>query len=229
MTVSLGAILLGLVLGARHAFEPDHLAAVSVLSAESPGPKRGALLGLFWGVGHSLALLIVGLALAGLSAQMPQEVADLLELGVALMLIVLGVRGFVKAVRRGQEGPTQLHHHGHSAHVHSGPAEHVHVGSLSLATRPLVVGMMHGLAGSGAMTAMLVAELPTLAGRVAFMVLFGFGSILGMAAISGLAGWPLARLGRRPLTAKLVFAGAGATSAVFGAFWGWPLVTRLFA
>jgi len=223
------SILLGIALGARHALEPDHLAAVTVLAAESPTGKRGALLGLFWGVGHTVALLVVGLVLALLSTAMPARWSDCFEFGVAVMLVFLGVRAVVRAVRQGRTGPAARHDHGGAAHVHAGPHNHVHLGPWTMATRPLVVGLVHGLAGSGAMTAFVVAELPTVSARLGFLALFGVGSVLGMGALSGLAGWPLSRLTRNPDTARLVFASAGVLSAALGVVWGWPIALRLLA
>src|SRR5947209_7290615 len=118
MAPSLLGMLLGLLLGARHALEPDHLAAVAVLSLDAPSPRRGALLGAFWGVGHTIALVGVALALSLFSASMPQRLADLFELGVALMLVILGIRACHRALVLGREGPISIHSHGEVAHIH---------------------------------------------------------------------------------------------------------------
>ncbi len=225
----LGA-LLGLVLGARHALEPDHLAAISVLATERPGLRRGALLGALWGIGHASAILCVGLLLAALSTEMPDRLATVFELGVALMLLLLGLRAFLRALREGHEGAPGPHSHGAgAAHEHAGPASHVHLGGRSLSTRPLLVGLVHGLAGSGAMTALVVAELSSFWSRLAFLALFGLGSVLSMALLSGLAGWPLSRLCHRPGALRIVSASVGLLSAIFGLSWGWPLAEKLLA
>jgi hypothetical protein len=90
------------------------------------------------------------------------------------------------------------------------------------------VGAVHGLAGSGALTALVLTTLPTTAARLSYMVLFGLGSTLGMAAMSGLLGWPLARVsGNRTLARSVSFA-VGCVSTALGLFWGYPLVGRLF-
>ena len=228
-TLSLAAVLLGLSLGARHALEPDHLAAVSVLSAERPSPARGALLGAWWGAGHASALLLVALALAALSAAIPARLGLAFELGVAIMLVALGVRCIARAARRGSIGVKRTHRHARAdaPHEHAGPAGHVHVGRWTLATRPLLVGMAHGLAGSGALTAIAAAELPTTLERVGFVALFGLGSVLGMAAISGLAGWPLARVSRTPGAARVVSIVAGSLSVGLGLMLGVPLALEV--
>jgi ABC-type nickel/cobalt efflux system permease component RcnA len=223
----LGGWILGLVLGMRHALEPDHLAAISTLVTETRSPRRGALVGAFWGAGHTLALLAAGAVLAGLQSRMPDRIAESFELLVALMLILLGARALVRAARAG--GPAAAHTHGHLAHVHAGPEDHVHVGRWTLARRPLLVGLVHGLAGSGALTALVLASLSGLAARLVYIALFGFGSVFGMALLSGLAGWPLSRMGRDPRAARVVAAVAGALSMGCGAFFGWEHGLRLFA
>jgi hypothetical protein len=229
LAASLASIVLGLGLGARHAFEPDHLAAIGVLAAEAQGARRSALLGALWGVGHSAALLLVGLALAALSTGMPERLADALELAVSLMLIVLGTRAVVRAARSGRLGRAIPHAHGVTGRSHSAARDHVHLGRFVLARRPLLIGMIHGLAGSGALTALVVAELPGAAARLSFMALFGIGSMLGMAAVSGLVGWPLARVLRRPAAARMVAASAGASCALVGVVWGVPSLQRFLA
>ncbi len=218
---------LGALLGMRHALEPDHLAAVSTLVSDERGSMRGAFLGLCWGLGHTLALVVVGVALILLRAEMPPRVADLFEFGVALMLIALGLRAISRAARQGVAGPSSLHHHGPIVHQHPGIAPHVHVGHLTLARRPLLVGIIHGLAGSGALTALVLATLPSTASRITYMTLFGLGSTLGMAALSGLLGWPLARIGSETRTLRTISLGVGCVSTVLGVFWGVGLIGRL--
>ena len=219
---------LGTLLGMRHALEPDHLAAVSTLVSDERGSRRAAWLGFCWGLGHTLALVIVGIVLVVLRAEMPPRVADLFEFGVAIMLIALGLRAIVRAAREGAAGPSSAHAHHGVVHQHPGVPQHVHVGSLTLARRPLLVGIVHGLAGSGALTALVLATLPTAAARITYMTLFGLGSSLGMAALSGLLGWPLARLGGEARTLRTVSLVVGCVSTALGIAWGLPILPRLF-
>ena len=86
---------------------------------------------------------------------------------------------------------------------------------------------MHGLAGSGALTALVLASLPGTSARLLYVALFGAGSVLGMGLLSGLAGWPLARLGRRPAAARVLAGATGLLSIGLGIAWGWPLIGRL--
>jgi hypothetical protein len=219
--------LLGVLLGMRHACEPDHLAALSTLVAEERNPRRGLLLGAFWGLGHTLALLGVAVVLGALQARLPERVADLFELGVALMLLALGVRALARAAREGSAGPSTLHAHGVDHHQHRAPHGHVHLGRWTLAWRPLLVGIVHGLAGSGALTALVLASLQSTAARLSYVALFGAGSVVGMGLLSGLAGWPLARMGRRPAAARALAGVTGLLSIALGLAWGWPLLGRL--
>jgi high-affinity nickel-transport protein len=219
---------LGSLLGMRHALEPDHLAAMSALVSGERNGYRAALLGACWGLGHTLSLIAVGAALVVLRAEMPAYTADAFEFIVALMLIALGLRAIYLAARQGPRGPVHAHHHGDRVHVHGGTAAHIHIGAWTLARRPLLVGAIHGLAGSGALTALVLTTLPSTAARITYMLLFGFGSTVGMAALSGLLGWPLARLGQHRGVARAVSLAVGCVSTALGVAWGYPLLGRLF-
>lgn len=219
MAVMLG-LPLGLAIGARHALEPDHLAAVSTLVAERPGWRRGAVLGATWGLGHAAALAVVGGALTVADASMPPAAARALELAVALMLVTLGLRALVAAARLGRAGDVVPHRHGDDEHAHPTAAAHVHVAGRALAWRPLVIGLVHGLAGSGALAAAAVAELSGDGARVAFVATFGLGSVVGMAALSAVAGAGLRTLALRRGPMRALFATSGLASAVLGVWWG---------
>ena len=218
---------LGSLLGMRHALEPDHLAAVSTLVGRERTGLRAAAVGACWGLGHTCSLVVVGALLVVLRKEMPAAVSDVFELAVAFMLIGLGVRAIVQAARQGPGGPTTLHRHGRLVHRHAGVPAHLHVGDWTLARRPLLIGAVHGLAGSGALTALVLATLPTTAARLTYMALFGLGSTIGMATLSGLLGWPLARLGSHHLVARLVMLVVGCTSTVLGGLWGQAAFARM--
>ena len=218
---------LGSIVGMRHALEPDHLAAVSTLVSREQSGGRAALLGLAWGLGHTMTLVAVGAALVILRAEMPAGAADLFELIVGLMLVALGVRAIRQAARQGRAGPVSAHRHGRLVHSHPGVPAHVHIGRWTFARRPLLIGAVHGLAGSGALTALVLATLPTTATRLAYVTLFGLGSTLGMAALSGLIGWPLARLGANHLLARTLTLLVGCVSTGMGVWWGYAAFARL--
>lgn len=219
---------LGSLLGMRHALEPDHLAAMSTLVTGERNSYKAALLGACWGLGHTLTLVAAGAVLVILRAEMPARLSDAFELSVALMLVALGVRAICLAARQGPTGPVHAHQHGRVAHVHTGATAHVHIGTWTLARRPLLVGAVHGLAGSGALTALVLATLPSTSARLTYMAVFGLGSTCGMAALSGLLGWPLARMGRHRTLAWAVSLAVGCVSTTLGLAWGYPLLGKLF-
>ncbi|HUR35032.1 MAG TPA: hypothetical protein VM032_14615 [Vicinamibacterales bacterium] len=215
----------GSLLGMRHALEPDHLAAVSTLVCRERNTLKAALLGLCWGIGHTAGLIAVGAVLVVLRAELPARVAGGFELMVALMLIVLGSRAVLQAIWQGR--PAHLHRHTFAMHSHSGLPTHVHIGAWTLARRPLIIGAIHGLAGSGALTALVLTTLPSTAARLSYMALFGLGSTVGMAALTGLLGWPLARLGAHHAVVRVISLVVGTMSVSLGLFWGYPLVRDL--
>ncbi|MBK9030876.1 MAG: urease accessory protein [Myxococcales bacterium] len=211
---------LGVALGARHAFEPDHLAAVSTLVSERPRPRQAALLGALWGLGHTAALALIGVVLVVARAQLAPAFERGLELVVAAMLIVLGTRGIALALRDGRRGAVRAHAHGGHTHVHAGPPVHVHVLTRSLALRPLLIGLVHGAAGSGALAALALAEMPSPATAALYVLLFGLGSMVGMAAISAAAAASMARLPLGATAWRRVRVGTGALAVAIGLAWG---------
>jgi len=219
---------LGSLLGMRHALEPDHLAAVSTLVSGERSSYKAAFLGACWGLGHTLALVAVGAVVVILRAELPARVSNIFEFGVAVMLVGLGLRAIYLATRQGRGGPVQAHHHGRTIHVHPAAVAHIHIGAWTLARRPLLVGAVHGLAGSGALTALVLTTLPTTTARLIYMTLFGLGSTLGMAALSGVLGWPLARAGSHGAVARAVSLAVGCASTVLGIYYGFtsPLLSN---
>lgn len=176
----LTAIALGLAQGARHSFEPDHLAAVSVLVGESPRLRRAAWLGAVWGLGHTITLVAIGSALLMVDGALPPRADAAFELAVGAMLIGLGGRALIRA--------------------HRTEAPHAVRG----AWQALLVGGVHGLAGSSALIALMFAALPTAMERILYISLFGLGSIAGMAAVSVITGAWLERLRRSWLAAAIL-------------------------
>ena len=219
---------IGTLLGARHALEPDHLAALTTLVSRERSGARAALLGAWWGLGHTLTLLVVGTTLLILRAEIPPGLADAFEFAVALLLIGLGLRAIGQAASQGPAGPTRVHTHGRLVHSHPVGTPHVHIGAWTLARRPLVIGALHGLAGSGALTALVLSTLPTLGARLAYVGLFGLGSTLSMAVVSGLLGWPLARLGNHHLVVRGLTLAVGCAAVGIGLWWGSTAYRNLF-
>ena len=190
MAPSIVAVLtIGGLLGLRHAFEPDHLAAVSTLSTRPGGRRlwRAARLGLIWGLGHTVTVGVVALLIIALGVRLPARFWPAAELLVAGLLILLGMLVMWRYVR----GRWHMHAHAHTAaaphfHLHSHAADlsHGHAHATGDARRSLGFGIAHGLAGSGAIAALLVAAVPDTMSRLVYFAAFSGGTIVGMLGVS---------------------------------------------
>jgi len=213
-------VAIGGLLGLRHAFEPDHLAAVSTL-ATRPGARlwSAARLGLVWGLGHTATVGIAVLLVIVLGIRVPEQLWPAAELLVAGLLILLGSVVIWRYVR----GRWHMHAHAHTAgphfhlHSHATASDHAHAHASVDARRSLGFGIAHGLAGSGAIAALLVAAAPDATARVAYFLAFGIGTIVGMLGVS-LTLSLLVRLAAERGTrwATLLHVGAAAGSVVAG-------------
>ena len=212
MSPTMLGCLLGVTQGICHAVEPDHLAAMSTLFVQERRPGAVVRFAAAWGLGHALTLLAVGGTLLLVGTAMPTSLADACELGVALMLIFLGVRALRGA------------HRSRARHAHEGGAH----GRAASLRRAIAVGMVHGLAGSGAIAALVVARLMSPFAGLSFIALYGLGATVGMAIVAGAAGVPLARLMRGPRGAPRMLQLTGVVSLVVGAAWAWPIARRWF-
>ena len=181
---------------------------------------KAAWLGAWWGLGHTLTLFTAGALLVVLQAEMPAIVVQVLEICVALLLVGFGVRAIHHGARRVPKGPT--HTHKKSKTLSRFPVDRWTV------ARPLLVGAVHGLAGSGALTALVVTTLPSTATRLAYLMLFGVGSTVGMVVLSGLMGWPIARLGTHHVCVRTLSLAVGCVSTALGMFWVFPFLARVF-
>jgi high-affinity nickel-transport protein len=160
-------LFLGLALGMRHAFDPDHIVAMSTIVSRERSIARAAFLGGAWGAGHCLSLVTVGLAVILFRVPMPESWSLVFERLVGVMLVVLGVTSLLW--RRAPETEA------------GGGASH----------RPFAVGLVHGLAGSGALAIAVLATIPSRAAGLLYIALFGAGAIGGMMLITALFVIPL--------------------------------------
>lgn len=213
------SLLLGLIRGATHALEPDHLAAVSTLVATEPRRRRVVALGFAWGLGHAITIVTASIVLLALRRQLPTWLAEGFELVVAFVLLYLGASALVRAFRKGPLGRHHRHAHGALVHEHVGSDDHLHLGQWTLARRSLVVGLVHGLAGSGALTALALSSTRDLWLGVVYTGLFGVGSVLGMGAVAALLGTALRRVIQTARAERVLLGTAGAISLGTGAFW----------
>jgi len=240
---------LGLVFGLKHATEVDHVVAVSTIVSEHRKLSRAALVGGLWGIGHTLSLVIVGAIVLALRIAIPERVANWFEFGVALMIIGLGANAFARALRKRSDIHVHKHQHDGLAHAHihfhdtdsplhddslsvpSHAATHAHA-LTRIGFKPLLVGAMHGLAGSAALTLLVLTQINSAALGLLYLTVFGVGSIFGMLLMSGLIGLPFA-LSARKLTGIHygLQATAGAVSIAFGLWYAYEtgIATGLLA
>jgi hypothetical protein len=266
MTTLLAVIALGFFLGMRHATDPDHVIAVTTIVARQRNLRHAAWIGALWGVGHTVTILVVGTAIIIFSLVIPPRIGLTMELGVGLMLILLGVLNLTGIMRwitevlspaahpHGiplpatapgihshtlQEVPTHSHFHVHGDYIHShvhghGPAGHGHredatpqgwldgaFGRLGLYhfLRPLVVGIVHGMAGSAAVALLVLTVIRNPAWAVAYLLVFGLGTIAGMMLITAAIAVPFAYTGQRFTRVNRYMAVAsGLISLAFGFF-----------
>jgi hypothetical protein len=195
-TSLIAALGLGFLLGLRHAMEADHLAAVSTFVSQERGLLRSCLRGTFWGIGHTASLLAAGIAVFAFKLKISPQVEQTVDTVVALVLMLLGGHVLLRAL-----AGVSLHRHQHThdgathshLHVHVGDAgEPGHIHLWRGAPQPLLMGMLHGLAGSGALVLLVLASMPSPAAALAYILVFGVGSTAGMLVLSGLIGVPFA-------------------------------------
>jgi ABC-type nickel/cobalt efflux system permease component RcnA len=212
---------LGLLLGFRHALEPDHLAAVSTLATRQGRLRDACRLGLAWALGHTASIAVVVGAIILFGLRLPDRLWPAADLLVALLLIGLGGSVILRYAR----GRWHLHAHAHEEgphfHLHShatGPAHaHTHTQPQGDARRSLGFGLLHGLAGSAAILVLLVAAAPTRAAQLAYFVAFACGTMVGMLIVSvSLAGLVRLASGQGARWATVLHVGSAVTSVVVG-------------
>ena len=192
----------GFVIGLQHATEADHVTAVATLVSKNKKLVKASLLGALWGVGHTFTLFMAGLAVLLLAVSIPTKLALSLEFGVGLMLVVLGL-SVIRSVRKNRFldsffsmfATKHIHPHAHGnkihAHPHSHGEEHAH------GHKSVIVGMIHGMAGSGALMLAVLSTVDSVVNGLVYITLFGIGSIVGMLAISTIIGLPFVFTARR--------------------------------
>lgn len=239
-------IVLGFLLGARHALDADHLVAVSTILSRERTIKGAIAIGAFWGIGHSLTILLVGGLIVALQWTVPPRIEILLELPVAVMLVILGVRsmrattpppGHVHGQTEVADPHQHVHVHGDYVHAHDhghGRDEHGHreedtpLGWVDRrlaafraygAARPVIVGVVHGLAGSAAVALLIVPLVDSMPAAVLYLGMFGAGTIAGMTAVTASLSVPLTTGVQRWAGGRtFMIRGVGLLSIGFGVF-----------
>jgi len=221
----LSVLALGLLLGIKHAVEPDHIVAVSTIASKSGSLLRASLAGVFWGIGHTATLFAAGIAVIALKGDIPDTWALSLEFLVGLMLVCLGAASFRSLAS------LHVHEHAHEGRIQ----KHVHAltggegRSHRHAPRPVsyrtsaFVGLVHGLAGSGAMALLAMSAVSSVWEAAVYILVFGAGTVVGMLVFTTVIGLPFV-LTARKLKVNLTLARlTGAVSVVFGIYYMYRL------
>jgi high-affinity nickel permease len=204
-------LVLGFLLGIKHAFDADHLVAISTLVSHYKNPLKAAFVGMFWGIGHTLSLFVVGIVVLLLRVNIPEQVSLSFEFLVGVMLVILGIRAIVTK--------TDIHAHNHEhdglAHTHlhlDSDARHFHRHK-----RSVLIGMVHGLAGSGALTILVLSTISSVIAGIVYILIFGIGSIIGMSLMSVVFGLPFILTKKKfPSFERHLGVGVGVISILFG-------------
>ena len=205
-------LILGFLIGMRHTLEADHVAAVATLTTRAGSVRKAVPLGLLWGLGHTLALGAFGMTALMMETIVPRDFAGYLELAVGIMLIVLGAEVLYRLhrdrihfhVHQHDGGVTHFHAHSHAGETapETRPEashdvrRHDHGHPRGLRVRAFFIGIMHGMAGSAVLVVLTMQSLPSPAAGAVYIVLFGAGSMLGMAVLTAAIAWPLRRWGQ---------------------------------
>lgn len=191
----IGILILGFFLGMRHATDPDHVIAVTTIVTRQRGVAKAGIIGALWGMGHTFTIFVVGAAIILFKVAIPPRVGLSMEFAVGLMLILLGVLNLTGILRRLQQEFTP------SADIASSGGGRFERAlremGLYNALRPLAVGIVHGLAGSAAVALVVMAAISDPWWAIAYLFLFGLGTIAGMMVMTTILALPIGYTGRR--------------------------------
>lgn len=190
--------------GLEHAFEADHLLAVNSLVTNRNNIKESVKDGIYWGIGHTLTIFVVAVFMIGFKVAVSESVFNYLEAAVGLMLVFLGIYRLSKLFRKNTHSHTYSHSHTLSnsdpvSHLHSHTYTHSHIITTTNHSHPnklnsfsaaFGVGLVHGLAGSGALVVLVLSQMKTTLEGLLYILIFGLGSIIGMFIASGLFSLP---------------------------------------
>lgn len=236
----------GFLLGMRHATDADHVIAVTTILSRSRRFLDSTLVGALWGLGHTTTVLVVGILIIVFNVVIPPPVGLAMELGVAVMLIALGVlnlTGVLRGVTERLTPPAPMHGHDHAhRHAHDAEAAHAHGhahlhghGSdrrLGLVEtfgwyqllRPVVVGLVHGLAGSAAVALLVLSTIREPGSALVYLLIFCAGVAAGMAVLTSIIGLPfLVSRARSEAINRWLTLGSGALSLAFGLYLGYQI------
>jgi ABC-type nickel/cobalt efflux system permease component RcnA len=222
------ALALGIVLGLRHALDPDHVVAVSTIVSEYRNPLRSFWVGISWGLGHTTTLLLAGIVIIALRLTIPDRLALFLEFGVGIMLVGLGVQVIYSFQRKkvhqhahGHEEDAHTHFHSHAENPAHSPEHHgvKGVGKPFFRKKSYIIGTVQGLAGSAALTLLVLASIDSPLAGIGYILLFGLGSVLSMGVMTVIISLPFVfSANRLPNLNSFIQPGVGVLSILFGVF-----------
>jgi sulfite exporter TauE/SafE len=199
--------------------DPDHVVMVTTMVSRNRSIFRSTLAGLTWGIGHTIVLFAVGFGVLYLKLNIPERLALGMEFGVGILLVVLGVPLLWKLMV--QKYHAHVHEHKESTHVHFHSHSNAHTAPVSHKhthlRRSLLVGMLHGMAGSGAVMMLMLTTMSSASQGLYFLLSFGVGSIVGMALFSSAISLPFKLATSRSLKLNMWLQGvAGGISIILG-------------
>jgi high-affinity nickel permease len=214
------ALGIAFLLGLRHASDPDHLVAVtSLVAAEGGDTRKAARIGAWWGVGHAAALLVIGVPLIAFKTQLPAWLESGAEKAIGTLILVLAARVIYKWARGDYRATAHAHADGHRNRRHLSKGDgHRHV-KVRTPAQALSIGLLHGLAGTGAVVLLLIAALPSRLEAGLALAVFAPMSIASMAALTAAFAWVLTRPIIEPVYRSILIPVLGLFGVMFGAWY----------
>jgi len=211
------ALGIAFLLGLRHASDPDHLVAVtSLVAAEGGDTRKAARLGAWWGVGHATALVLIGVPLIAFKTRLPEWLEAGAEKAIGIVILLLATRVIFKWARGDYRATAHAHDDGHGSRRHLRRGHnHGHV-KVRSPGQALTIGLLHGLAGTGAIVLLLIAALPSRLEAGLALAVFAPMSIVSMATLTAAFAWVLTRRVIDPIYRSVLIPGMGAFGIVFG-------------
>ncbi|UQD53475.1 urease accessory protein UreH [Bacillus methanolicus] len=191
-------LLFGFVLGIKHATEPDHVIAVSTIASRTNKLSRSSLAGIFWGIGHTATLSVIGMIMIGMEKQIPEKTAMWLELVVGVMIVALGIASFRSAYMNPIRKEMKINH--------------LHVKSI-------LIGIIHGLAGSAGMILLTLTTVDNRLQALLFILIFGVGTIVGMMFFTTILGLPFIWMKDKRIVYQSIVKIASMISILYGLYY----------
>ncbi|AIE61435.1 sulfite exporter TauE/SafE family protein [Bacillus methanolicus] len=191
-------LLFGFVLGIKHATEPDHVIAVSTIASRTNKLSRSSLAGIFWGIGHTTTLSVIGMIMIGMEKQIPEKTAMWLELAVGVMIVALGIASFRSAYMNPIRKEMKINH---------------------LHAKSILIGIIHGLAGSAGMILLTLTTVDNRLQALLFILIFGVGTIVGMMFFTTILGLPFIWMKDKRIVYQSIVKIASMISILYGLYY----------